>query len=101
MNTAAKHIVLGFILVSLASVPLHGQTQDDANEDSLGTIARKLSSQKAKDPKPVRVFTNDNLSDLDGAISVSNPDTKGTKSSSQRARELNRRLMMSRTTGRK
>lgn len=82
MNKGAKSIVLGFILVSLAAVPVHGQTQEDANENSLGNIARKLNSQKAKDPKPVRVFTNDNLSGFDDAVSVSNPDTKEVKTPS-------------------
>jgi hypothetical protein len=61
MKTCVKSIVLGFVLVSLAAVSGHGQQKADANDTSLGDIARELNAQKAKEPKPVKVFTNDNL----------------------------------------
>jgi hypothetical protein len=79
MSTGLKSIVLGIFLVAVTIVPSYSQEKDDTGENSLGNIARKLSAQKAKEPKPVRVFTNDNLSGSEGGISVINPAPKETK----------------------
>ncbi len=54
-------IVLGFVLTSLAVVSIYGQQKPD-NDTSLGDIARQIKAQKAKEPKPAKVFTNDNIS---------------------------------------
>jgi hypothetical protein len=79
MNTGLRSVVLGFFLAALAVVPAYSQQKDDANQDSLGNIARKLSAEKAKDPKPVKVFTNDNLYVSEGDISVLNAGPKEAK----------------------
>jgi predicted RNase H-like nuclease (RuvC/YqgF family) len=39
----------------------YAQQTTNANDTSLGDIARALKAKKAKEPKPVKVFTNDNL----------------------------------------
>jgi len=40
----------------------YGQKKQDPNDTSLGDIARQMKAQKAKEPKAVKVFTNDNIS---------------------------------------
>ena len=89
MNTGLRSVVLGFFLAASAIVPAYSQQTDDPRENSLGNIARRLSAEKAKEPKPVRVFTNDNLYASEGNASVLNagpkeakapaPDTAGAK----------------------
>jgi len=79
MNTGLRSVVLGFFLAASTIVPAYSQQTDDPRENSLGNIARKLSAEKAKEPKPVRVFTNDNLYASEGNFSVLNAGPKETK----------------------
>jgi predicted RNase H-like nuclease (RuvC/YqgF family) len=53
--------VLGCALVCLAAGSGFAQNQSSGNDTSLGAIARQIKAQKAKEPKPVRVMTNDTL----------------------------------------
>jgi predicted RNase H-like nuclease (RuvC/YqgF family) len=41
---------------------IYGQQKPDPNNASLGDLARQIKAQKAKEPKPAKVFTNDNIS---------------------------------------
>jgi predicted RNase H-like nuclease (RuvC/YqgF family) len=61
MRIRVRVFVLGFVLVCLAAESGYGQQKSDANDTSLGDIARQIKAQKAKEHKPVRVITNDNL----------------------------------------
>ena len=61
MRIRVKVFVLGFVLVCLVAVSGYAQQKSDTNDTSLGDIARQLKAQKAKEPKPAKVFTNDNL----------------------------------------
>lgn len=61
MRIRVKAIVLGFVLVCLGAASAYAQEKSDASNTSLGDLARKVKEQKAKEPKPVKVFTNDNL----------------------------------------
>ncbi len=61
MRIRVKIFVLGLVFVCLAAVMGYAQQTPDANDTSLGDIARALRAKKAKEPKPVKVFTNDNL----------------------------------------
>jgi len=49
------------VFFCLPAVIGYAQQTSDANGTSLGDIARALKAKKAKEPKPVKVFTNDNL----------------------------------------
>jgi hypothetical protein len=62
MNTRVKVFVLGFVLVCLAAASGYAQQKSDTTDTSLGDIARQMKAQKAKDHKPVKVITNDNIS---------------------------------------
>lgn len=61
MNISVRVFVLGSVLVCLSAVFAYAQQKPDANDTSLGDIARQLKAQKAKAAKPARVITNDNL----------------------------------------
>jgi hypothetical protein len=61
MRISVKSFVLGLVLVCLAAGVGYAQQNSDANDTSLGDIARALKAKKAKEPKPVKVFTNDNI----------------------------------------
>jgi len=61
MRIRVKVLVLGAVLACLGAVSVCAQQKPDANDASLAEIARKLKAQKAKDAKPVRVITNDNI----------------------------------------
>jgi hypothetical protein len=61
MKIGAKVFVMGWALVGITAARAYGQQKPDANNASLGDIARELKAQKAKAPKPVRVFTNDDI----------------------------------------
>jgi len=62
MNIRVKVFVLGFVLVCLAAASGYAQQKSDAADTSLGNIAREIKAQKAKEHKPVKVITNDNIS---------------------------------------
>jgi len=80
MNTFAKSILLAMALVSQAAMSSYGQQKTDTNSNSLGDIARHLNAEKAKEPKPVKVFTNDNLVGSENDVSTFGAITKEDKS---------------------
>jgi parvulin-like peptidyl-prolyl isomerase len=80
MNTFVKSTILALALVSQAAVSSYGQEKTDTNSNSLGDIARHLNAEKAKEPKPVKVFTNDNLLGSENDVSTLGPITKENKS---------------------
>ena len=80
MKTCMKSVVLGFVLIFLSAVSGYGQQKTDANDTSLGDIARQLNAQKAKESKPVKVFTNDNLYGSEDGVSTVGPTAKENKS---------------------
>jgi len=61
MRVCAKDFVLGFALVCLAALGGYAQQNPDTSPASLGDLARQLKAQKAKETKPAKVFTNDNI----------------------------------------
>ena len=61
MRIRVKVFVLGFVIVCLGAVGGYAQQNSDAKGTSLGDIARQLKAQKAKQPKPAIVVTNDNI----------------------------------------
>jgi parvulin-like peptidyl-prolyl isomerase len=71
-----KVIVLGFVLVCLGAVSAYAQEQSTPSAPSLGDIARQLKAQKANAPKPVKVFTNDNLPTSNAGITESSEPEK-------------------------
>jgi hypothetical protein len=87
MNTCAKRIFLGVVLASLGVGMSYSQEKKDPNDASLGDIARKLSAQKAKEPKPAKVFTNDNLYGSEDDVSTLSITPKETKSANSSAQE--------------
>jgi len=62
MRIRVKVWVLGFGLICLAIGTGYAQQPAGGNDASLGDIARHVKAQKAKEPKPVRVITNDTIS---------------------------------------
>ena len=61
MRVSRKILVLGLVLTSLWAVGAYAQDKSDTSSTSLGDLARQVKAQKAKEPKPAKVFTNDNL----------------------------------------
>jgi hypothetical protein len=80
MNTFVKSIILALALVAQAAVSTYGQEKTDTNNNSLGDIARHLNAAKTKEPKPVKVFTNDNLVGSENDVSTFGVVTKEDKS---------------------
>jgi hypothetical protein len=80
MNRFVKSIILALALVSQAAMSSYGQQKTDTNSNSLGDIARHLNAEKAKEPKPVKVFTNDNLVGSENDVSTFGAITKEDKS---------------------
>jgi chromosome segregation ATPase len=76
MRIWVKAFVLGSVFVGLAGVSSIAQQTANANDTSLGDIARQLKAKKAKEAKPVLVITNDN-------ISLPKDDASGFSASSQ------------------
>ena len=62
MRIRVKVFILGFVFVCLGAMSGYAQQNSDANDTSLGDIARQIKARKAKEAKPVRVITNDNIS---------------------------------------
>lgn len=65
MRIRVKFFILGFVFVFLASGSGYPQQKTDANDASLGNVARELKARKAKQPKPVMIITNDNIPAVD------------------------------------
>jgi len=61
MRIRVEVFVLGLLFVCLVAASGYAQQKSDANDSSLGDIARQLKAQKTKVPKPVMVITNDNI----------------------------------------
>ena len=89
------------LLVSLALifplVPMKGlaqsaqsapPSQDSSQQNSLADAARKAREQKKDQPKPAKVFTNEDLAGLKGTISV-----VGNEPPSQQSAEVHCRVM--------
>lgn len=75
MNIRVKGIVLGFVFVCLGAASGYAQQKSDTSTTSLADLARQVKAQKAKEPKPAKVFTNDNLPAGKGGVSeTSAPD---------------------------
>jgi predicted RNase H-like nuclease (RuvC/YqgF family) len=90
MRTRVSVIVLGFVLTCLAVANIYGQQKSDPNDTSLGDVARQVKAQKAKEPKPAKVFTNDNISaPLDNAsgVDVSSKEKSPTNSAPEESGE--------------
>jgi parvulin-like peptidyl-prolyl isomerase len=86
MKIRVKFFVLGLVFVCLGAAVGYAQQKTDANDTSLGDIARKLKAQKAKETKPVKVITNDTLpaaKDGDSGFSVSAPAKPSTDAPSE------------------
>jgi parvulin-like peptidyl-prolyl isomerase len=69
MRACVKGFITGCVFVCLAAAGGYGQQKTDASDTSLGNIAREVRAQKSKEPKPAKVFTNDNLPTLAGESS--------------------------------
>jgi len=78
-------LATGLVLVSLAVGSSYAQQKTDANDTSLGDIARQLKAQKAKEPKAVKVFTNDNLPSVEekAGFDATSPEKKPPKATPQ------------------
>ncbi len=87
MNACVKPLVLGFVVLCLGVVIGFGQQQTDANITSLGDIARQIKAQKAKEPKPVKVITNDNIGGTEDGETASSPNPKKDDASTSSAPE--------------
>jgi len=77
MRIGVKVYILGCVLVCLGAGSGYAQQKSDANNTSLGDLARQLKAQKAKEPKPVRVITNDNIASPSGEASGFAASSKG------------------------
>lgn len=75
--TAIKTVVLGVAVVWVSAGSVYGQQKAAATDQSLGDFARRVRAEKAKEPKPVRVVTNDNLPGADEAAFGSASKEKG------------------------
>ncbi len=80
MKTAVKVFVLGFFLICLAAASGFAPQSADPNATSLGSIARQLNAQKAKEPKPAKVITNDTISTQAKEAPGPAPSAKGKSS---------------------
>ena len=85
MRICVKVFALGLVVVGLAAATSYAQQKADAksgaSDTSLGDIARQLKAQKAKEPKPVMVITNDNIysaKDDSSGFGTTSPDKKST-----------------------
>jgi parvulin-like peptidyl-prolyl isomerase len=81
-----KVLVLVCVFVCLATA--NGYTEQSSNTQgaSLGEIARQLKAHKAKEPKPVMVVTNDNITELgDQSAPIAAPQSKDSASPSSEA----------------
>jgi predicted RNase H-like nuclease (RuvC/YqgF family) len=67
---------LGCALICVAAAGAYGQQKSNSNDTSLGTLARQMRAQKAKEPKPVLVITNDNLPAATGEEAKFSPNSK-------------------------
>ncbi len=73
-----KLLVTGWVFVCLAAANSYTQQSPAPNGASLGDVARQLKAEKAKQPKPVMVITNDNIEAL-GAKSAPAPSPQAKK----------------------
>ena len=81
MKISVKICVLAWALGCLVAASVYAQEPSSANDTSLGEIARKLKTQKAKDHPPALVITNDNIQAEGTGVSA----TPGEKSSTDAA----------------
>ena len=76
MRIRVRISTLGFVFLCLAVTSGYAQQNPDPNATSLGNVARELNAQKAKKPKPAKVFTNDNIPATEqmSGVSPSSPE---------------------------
>jgi hypothetical protein len=61
MKSGVRSVILSLTVVLLAVAGVYAVGNSPPEGPSLGEIAREIKAQKAKEPKPAKVFTNDNL----------------------------------------
>jgi predicted RNase H-like nuclease (RuvC/YqgF family) len=61
MRNCLKSVSLALALALLGVVGVRADDSTQTANPSLGQVAKQLKAQKAKESKPARVFTNDNL----------------------------------------
>ena len=71
MRISVRVFILGLVLASLGTLSIYAQEKTDTTNTSLGDLARQLKTQKAKESKPAKVFTNDNLPTKPGEAEAS------------------------------
>ena len=82
MKLRAEAFVLAFVLSCLGVSSVCAQQKSDSSDTSLGDVARQLKAQKAKEPKPALVITNDNIPTSDSiATDAATPPKEKGKSS--------------------
>ena len=79
MGIRVRVFALGCVFVWVAA-SVFGQEKPDANNTSLGDVAREVKAQKAKAPKPVKVFTNDNIPAANGGAIEPGPGSSAKNS---------------------
>jgi hypothetical protein len=79
MTIYMKIFAAGCLFVCLVAVGAFAQQTTDSGSTSLGDVARGLKAQKPKEAKPVKVFTNDNLSPPAATASSPASADSGTK----------------------
>ena len=88
MKLNIKVWVVVFVFCGLAVGSAFGEQKTNADETSLGAIAREFKAERAKEPKAAKVFTNDNLpnasfqSESDSMNKESNGSGEGSAKSS-------------------
>lgn len=61
MRNGFRSVSLALALVCVGSIAARADDNSSTASPSLGQLARQVKAQKAKDTKPAKVFTNDNL----------------------------------------
>jgi hypothetical protein len=61
MRNVFRSLGLALAFLCISSIAAHADDNSSSASPSLGQLARQIKAQKAKDTKPAKVFTNDNL----------------------------------------
>src|ERR1700691_6167628 len=59
--------------------------QDSSSQDSVADAARKAQAEKKNEPKPTKVYTDDNIGAVQGQISVVGPGPATDSTSSDKS----------------
>ncbi|MGD0227405.1 MAG: hypothetical protein ABSF71_34225 [Terriglobia bacterium] len=89
MRIRVNVLALGLVFLSLGAASSFAQQPSNSSDNSLGDIARHLKAQKAKELKPAKVFTNDNLPSTSDDVTKlqANPPAKGPDESAAKGSE--------------